>query len=623
MKKTNFVLGKVLITILTSVAVTNTNALKLSFNNATPLNMFDEVQYNINNAVVGLYVSDPIICHTSPNSVVSGLAAVVTDINLGNSIVLPFNNTIQYDLANQIINADVNSNQAACVGVNGHLNNDIIFQSSFNEELTYTIEYQNVPDLVVLGQPIDYNILVQNNSSQDLTFDVLEFVSENPLTNDAFFDDANVSWDCINQSLPNVNCGTGIIDRYGVSSVTLQAGEHADISVSRTVSLLSQLNEEINMLAAVFVTDQNGDFVSVSTADKTAVVSENVAPKLTWLNNSINTFTEDDQVGQSLSFRIEDGSGDIFTDNYVEDAILSYNNKVDISDVVVQENQSGVYDVSFTVTPQADKFTDAKYSEFISIQVNDYFNVFSNTLILEVEITAVNDAPSFDVTCLKLVLDPTPLIPENQASCEIPNPLPSNGPDGNYNGEDFFRGVSPGPYEDQTLLFSITDGTLAGNTEILDTDFLGGLTASSNLEDLLIFTNDGEDGEVTFKLTATDNLGMSYDLDTLITIEVRPVTYTISGLVNGLTVTDSFVRLGLDVGGQTVINNFDIRESDADCPAQPTGTKCFTFGYQLDDNDTYDVGILGSFLTNCSINPAFNGIIAGENVTDLVVNCGL
>lgn len=611
MNKSYFVLGKNLITLLTLVAASNAMAVNVSFNNSAAMNMFDEVKYNVAGNEIEFFVNEPIICHTSPSLVVSGLAAIVTDANDGAGIIMPVTESVQYDVINQLISAGVNSNQAACASRNSGTFNDIIFKSNFDDVVSFTVEYVNLPDLVVLDQPVDYEIIVQNNSSQDLAFDLLEYVSQSSLQNDAYFSEFSVSWDCINESLPNVDCGESITNRNGVKNVILQGGEFARISVSRTVSPQSVLNENISMLAAVFIKNQTGDFVGIETVDKQVEVVENEAPQLSWLNNSINTFLEDDQFGQVLSFRIEDGSGANFTVNNLAQAILSYNDKVDFSNISVQEVLSGIYDVSFTVTPQADKFTDSQNTEFISIQVSDIFNVYSNTLILEVEITPVNDAPSFNVSCTHLVLDPTPLAGDSEVSCAAL--VAGQGPPRSavYTWNDFLVGVSAGPYENQAISFEIAPG--ATGDPIIDHLIIG-----SNMSDLWLLMQDGASGSATINLIATDdgdllNGGQNqFQLNTDITIELLPVTYTVSGLANGFPTADpaSELTLRLTVG-------VDILDLEVDA----VNASGFTFGYQLANGANYSVQIIGQTLANCSITGGGSGTVASNNMTDLVIDC--
>jgi|GEM_PF-2922277 len=612
MNKSYFVLGKTLITLLTIMAANSALAVSVSFNNSAALDMFEEVNYNLAGNEIEFFVNDPIICHTSSGLVVNGLAAIVTDANDGPGVALPVTQSVQYDVPNQIIHTGVNSGQAACATKTSGFFSDVIFATGFEAGIAFTVEYVNVPNLVVLGQPVDYEIIVQNNSSIALEFDLLEYVSESSLQNDAFYSNSTVSWDCINQSLPNVDCGQNIANRYGARNVVLQAGEFAQFSISRTVSSQSLLDENISMLAAVFVKNQSNDFVAIETIDKEVMVSENEAPELSWLNNSINTFLEDDQTGQVLSFRIEDESGANFSANYVEQTILSYNDKVDFSNVSVQQSSPGIYDVTFTVTPQPDKFTDSQNTEFISIQVSDIFNVFSNTLILEVDIMPVNDAPSFGVSCTHLVLDPTPLAGDSEVSCSALVSGSTQAPTSSvYTWDDFLVGVSAGPYENQSLSFEIAPG--ATGDPIIDYLIIG-----SNVSDLWLLMQDGSSGSATVNLIATDdgdllNGGQNqFQLNTDITIELLPVTYTVSGLVNNFPTVDpaSDITLRLSVGG-------DILDLEVDA----TNASGFTFGYQLVDGASYSIQIIGQTLASCSISAGGSGTISGNDISDLVIDC--
>ncbi|TDR19596.1 hypothetical protein [Marinicella litoralis] len=612
MNKSYIVLGQFLITLLTLATANQSMALTVSFSDSQPLNLYDEVQYHLSVNEVDFFVGDPVICHTKLGLPVSGLAAVVTDANSGPGTILPISESIQYDVPSQTILANVNSKDAACVTPNGKLFADVIFSSDFDSVTAFTVEYVNLPDLVVLDQTLDYNIIIQNLSNQELVFDVLEYVSEVSIQNTAYFSGLNVSWDCVNEFLPDVDCGSSIADRYGARSVILQPGEFADILVSRTVSTQSVLNQTIDMMTAVFVKNQAGDFIDVKSIDKQLEVVENEAPQLSWINSTLNTFLEDDTIGQVLSFRIEDGSGANFSAATLEQAILSYNNKVEFSNITVQEVVSGVYDVSFTVMPQADKFTDSQNSEFISIQVSDIFNVYSNTLILEVAITPVNDAPSFDVSCTHLILDPSPLNNGSDVICASQVGNANTQRSGVYTWDDFLINVSPGPYENQSISFELTNVT--GDAIIDD------LVIGSNMSDLWLLMQDGASGTAVINLQATDNGDTlnngenQFELPTDITIELLPVTYTISGVANDFPTIDpaSEITVRLSVGGDVV-----------DLEVDANNANDFIFGYQLADGASYTVQIIGQTLANCSITNGASGTISGSNVTDLVIDCGL
>lgn len=613
MNKSYFVSGRLLITLLTLAALNNAAAVNVSFDDSSPLSMFDEVQYNLADNEIDFYINDPIICHTSTDLIVSGLAAIVTDANGNGGNAMPITDSVQYNVSNQLIQAGVNATDAACATKNSGSFNDIIFSTGFEQGVAFTIDYINVPDLVVVGQPIDYAIMVQNNSTQELAFDLLEFVSEESLQNTAYFSDTTVSWDCANENLPNVDCGENIISRYGVRDVILQAGEFAQISVSRTVSAQSVLNEGIDMLAAVFVKNQAGDFVDIETVDKEIVVVENEAPQLSWLNNSINPFVEDDQTGQVLSFRIDDGSGANFTVSYLEQVILSYNDKVEFSNVSVQQVLSGVYDVSFTVMPQADKFTDSQNSEFISIQVSDVFNVFSNTLILEVGITPVNDAPSFGVSCTHLILDPTPLAGQPDVICDPQSGTISSARSGVYTWSDFLTNVSPGPYENQTVEFEIAPG-------ITGDPIIENLIIGSNNTDLWVAVSDTQTGSATFNLIATDNgIGgvNQFQSPTDITIELKPVSYLILGsVVDFPTNPSADVELELTVNGNVIPEIFNIGVNEIN-------NNDFEIPFQLNDQDNYSITIVGgSFTFGCAISAGQSGTINAASANDLVIDCG-
>ncbi len=612
MNKSHIVLGHILITLFCLTAAKNSSAVTVSFNDSISLNMYDEIEYHTATDEIDFFINEPIVCHTTPNLVINGLSAVITDPNNNLGITLPINNSVQYDVTNQTINAEINSADAACVTESNGLISDLIFRSGFDNGTTFTIEYLDVPDFVVLGQIVDYTIVVQNNSPLELTFDLLEYVSESSPQNQAYFSGQNVSWDCVNQLLPGVDCGDEILSRYGVNDVILQPGEFAEIAVSRTVSPQSILDERINLMAAIFVKNQDGDFIGFESKVKEAVVSENEAPQLSWLNSSLNTFLEDDSVGQTLSFRIDDESGGNFSVATIEQAIMSYNNKVSFSNVTVQQILSGVYDVNFTVTPEPDKFTNAQNSEYISIQVNDIFNVFSNTLLLEVDITPVNDAPSFDVNCTHLVLDPSPLDGGSSVSCDAIVGKVGVPESGVFTWNEFLVGVSSGPEENQTMTFEIAPG--ATGDPILD-----GLIIGSNVSDLWLLTTDGASGTATINLMVTDDGGTAnggvdqFLSSTDVIIELLPVTYTVSGSSVDFPTVDpaSEITLRLNVGGDTL-----------DLEVDANNANDFTFGYQLPDGAGYTVSIIGQTLANCSITAGGTGTIAGNDVNDLVVDCG-
>ena len=317
-----------------------------------------------------------------------------------------------------------------------------------------------------------------------------------------------------------------------------------EVDITRTVSGLSITGQSIDFMTAIFMKNQLGEIISVLAINHEAMVVDNSAPVISWLNSPLVAMVEDDTMPQTLSFRVLDGTGVNLDLGYLATVIGDTNNKLDFSNINVVNNSSSDHTVSFDILPKPNQFTGIGNTNKISIQVEDTFGSYSNPLMLNVTIDPTNDAPSFDVNCFNITLNPTPIDNEESVSCSDPQ---VNLPD-SWQYDDWLVGLTPGEFEtDQTVMFNFVN--LIDLDEIIDFQLISNLSANMKYDDLLVFTNPDASGTASFKIQVVDSGGVSgsgcagmsvgdgcdtFLLDETISITLLDRRYFLSGVVNGL-----------------------------------------------------------------------------------------
>jgi hypothetical protein len=522
------------------LSVQTSHGTSLSINNSGPIDLSEDVMYSLGAQNVQFMVSEPIICRTKITSPGSVMKAEIVDAN-GNGKVVPILSNIAYDLNSQQMKLDVNNVSSVCATANGSTYGDIIFRSKFQN---HEVRYEGLSDQIVRGHSLDYKIIVDNIDDAVLRFDLVEYTSEVSPNHLAYIESIDY-WNCNNNGVAGVVCNDDNTEGL-LKNASVPVNGKVEIDVTRTVSSASVIGQSVDFMTAVFLKNQSNQFIDVIVISHKATVIDNFAPVLSWLNSPLVALVEDDNLPQTLQFKVVDATGVNLDPVYLSSVIGDSNDKLDFSNFNAVQNSPSEHTVSFDIVPKPNQFTGAGNSNKISVQIEDAFGAFSNPLSLPVTIDPTNDAPSFNVSCHNLVLNPTPIGSEQAVSC---NDTVSSGATlqaWQYN--DWLENLTAGEFENgQTLMFNFVD--VVDNDEILDFQLINNLSANMLYDDLLVITNPDASGTASFKLQAVDNGGVSgngcagsgvgdgcdtYLLDETITITLLENRYFLSGVVNGL-----------------------------------------------------------------------------------------
>ncbi|MFC3194448.1 hypothetical protein ACFODZ_09365 [Marinicella sediminis] len=604
-------------------------AVSLSMNNSDPVGLSDDVNLDTIGDTFELKIEEPILCHTTLSSLPTNeiIANVVNPNNGGKQV--PLLSNVRYGILSQLLSVEINNPKSACVTESKISYGDVIWRDDFT---SFDLSYTNLPSQIVRGQDVDYSIHYENKYDFPVKVELIEYASEISLQNAAFFEAPSI-WECVNHNGSTVICDEDNVPNV-VSNMNLAQGTSAQIDVTRTVDSRSDFGENVQLMAVAFVIDESDDIIDTYVVNHTAQVVENSAPSINWLNQPSVSFTEDETQPLSLTFIIDDQTGARVDVPYLQQAISAANNKVQISNIVVFENQFDNYEVTFDVLPAPDAFTTQGNTEQINIIIEDQFGEFSNPLSTDVDITPVNDAPSFSVTCDHIVLNPTPRQGEQAVSCASQ----INSGRANWEYSDWLQNPTAGPGEDdQSMFYSFLN--VSDPNQILDQQFIVNISPNMLLDDLLILTNPGASGLATFELQAMDNGGLQGNgcndtqvgdgCDTFLygqtlTVELLPSTYLISGMVNDLNPQDAiFVRLYDNSGASPVF----LRNLPVNGNAQG-GPEGFTFDQDpLLDGFEYHLETLGG---DCEFDDGqgvrtldFQGTINGADVSDILIFCNV
>jgi len=595
------------------------SAIKLSVNGSAAVELSDNVNLDTVGDSLQLLVEKPIVCHTVLTSLPSSTFVVdVIDPN-GDGVSMPLLGNISYDIFTKVVNADINNQNSACVTKDKVSYGDVIFRTDFDVN---EFSYSYLPTEVTPGQTIDYKIIIKNRYYSLMNFDLKEYAPLSSVQNQAYFDSVDF-WDCDSHNGSTVNCNGDTIDNE-LTNASIANGYTAEIDVSRTVSSNAAIGSTVELLTAAYVKDQSGKIVDVMVLSHEANVVNNSAPVLSWLNAPSVSLVEDQTQATSLTFVIDDSTGVNVDVSYLQQAITSANGKLTFSNVSVSQNLVGNFEVTFDVVPVADAFTDQGNPESILIQVEDDFGLNSNQLALNVDITPINDPPSFNISCDHIVVNPTPGVGESNVGCASQSTF-------NQVYTDFLANLTPGPNESSQLM-SFQFLNLVDSNGILNSESLNIINSSPNMQydDLLFITNSGTSGTATFEVKATDSGGLQGNgcngtqvgdgCDTFvfgnpITIELLNPTFTISGVATSFPggVGDK-VFLKLTVNGAVEVTSFEVDASNANG---------FTLDYRLEEGDTYLIeknGYVGSG-NDCEIQAGGSGVMGTSDLSDLVLDC--
>jgi hypothetical protein len=605
-------------------------AVNLSMNNSQPVNLSDDVNLDTIQDTFQLKIEEPILCHTTLDILPSDevLANIVNPNN--NGTVIPLLGNVSYGILSQLVSVDVNNQDSACVTAEKIQYGDTIWRDDFS---SLDLIYSSLPTQIVRGQDVDYTIRYENKYDQLVIVELMEFASESSVENPAYFEAPEV-WECISHNGSTVSCDEDNVSNV-VSNMSVSQGAVAEIQVTRKVDSRSLFGQNVQLMTAAFVKNVAGEIMDAFVISHTATVVENSAPSINWLSTPSVAFIEDETQPISLTFIIDDQTGVNVDPLYLQQAITSANGKVSISNISVFENQFNNFEVTFDVLPVADAFTEIDKAEQINIIVEDEFGEFSNPLSTSVDILPINDAPSFDVTCDHLVLNPTPRQGEQAVSCASQ----VNGLVSVWNYDNFLLNASPGPGEsDQTMTYTFVN--VVDGSEILDQQYIVNNQGNMLYDDLLLITNPGASGVATLEIQAMDNGGLqgngcndnqvgdgcdTFLLNRTITIELLNPTYIISGTVNDLTEVDAiFVRLYDNSDSQNPVFMRNLPVSGV-VGGAPVG---FSF-----DNDPVLDGFeyyLETTDPSCEFDDGqgvrtsnFSGTVSGADVTDVLIFCNV
>ncbi|MEZ5470452.1 MAG: hypothetical protein R3E90_01605 [Marinicella sp.] len=625
-------------------AIPQESNIKLSLDGTDSVSLSEHLEFSSWDNSVMIKLSEPVICHRRTVVPSSGMKAEIVDPN-GDGIQTILNDNLSFRTSTKTVTAKVSDISEACVTYKGAKFGDLIFHNGFLPGLSYEVETSATEP----GLNFAYTIYYPNETGSQIYFDIKEFFSKEGSGNAYFQAGLPVSWSCNIVDLSDYSttaCPGFTTDTTNgkMQDVFLENNTALKVDVVRKVDQLSQIGGSFDLMTAVFLKASRHTyfFTDVEYYHQAFDVINNNAPTINWgVNYSTIQFLEGATTPRTdLTFFIHDSTADNFPLEDLDDYIVSVNDKLSVSNIRVNRHSATVHRVRFDLVPNPDDenyFTTGS-PDLVRVQVADALGLFSNVIELGANISPVNDAPSFNVACTHIVIDPTPPVGGDVVSCAVSTNDCGIGLNGNFSADDFFCNVSPGPYEvTQTVSFSIVDNLIGGsNPNVIDASFLGGITASSNLADLLIFTNDNEIGEATFRLMATDNdqNPLSSVPSPEITVEVKPVSYAVAGDViefpssnpPATYVMNLFVY---DYFGQT--GAYDYVES-VTISAANANTNDFLFNTRLEDGMDFYVeqGGFTNAGSNCSIDaqgnqaggqpPRHQQIVNGADV-NVVVDC--
>ena len=254
--------------------------------------------------------------------------------------------------------------------------------------------------------------------------------------------------------------------------------------------------------------------------------------------------------------------------------------------------------------------------------------------MLAVNIEPINDAPSFDPTCLDFTINPTPIGGETEITCNVSNS--ANFATWVYS--DFISNISAGgagndTESNQSVIYEILPiSGLATQNPVTVTIEPGTFI----LNDLMLLLDDGISGEGRFKIRALDNGTPSGETDVCpaqsyndhcntseyseeIVFDVLAPVYYVSGTIDDLPSGDELgIRLfefgtSNPLGGTMLISGLG---------ASGGQTIKFTYPEALNNGVAYDVQItLAPQNRVCSITAGGTGIIDDMNMDDLLIEC--
>lgn len=646
---------------LASLGLTTANAaVKLILDESTPLGMVGNTNYDLNNNTIEITLDRPVLCNKAAGYNPGSLTKLkVFDPNqemkggFGSNDGLYFAAHADYSVDNGQLFLDTD-NPAKALCVSSQVGNyDLIFKSPFESSSPSNarLKYVGLPNIVSPGQVLNYQIELYNPTAQTIYFDLLEYWNEH-FSHAATMTPTDNNRTCNNGQ--DVQCPTVDPDTGVIKGIQLVSGGTFVLDVVQKVSESAAVGAELDFMAAVFLTNgMGGDFLPRTIIEDptptdphvvslTATVANNTMPTVAWDGTppSMVTFTEDESTPQVFTFKYSD-----IETNDLQDLTVTVSDQFGN---IVNASLSNFSQTGFeatqdlTILPIANAYTQNGTPEQLTISVSDDAGGLS-TLTLDVEVTAVNDAPTFALNCNELTIN------EQNTDLSCTSAIGNGGGNqiqGVWGDEYIIASFDPGPNESHQLVQKYEVEIVDNSDGVLDTFGSGSaVTIDKDSGEVTIHTNNGVYGTALVRVRVKDNGGVAgangCDVNDpgynqadgcnvsewqSLTIVSAPPVYNISGTITGLP-QGSFVNMNLrDAGnGDAFVENENKTNVIGDDPL------AFNFDYEAVNQFNYKVVVDGqSNGYNCDIASAsstqvdpdtITGTVNGGDVDDIIVTC--
>jgi hypothetical protein len=655
----NTVLALGLLSLATSGLTAAQASVKLILDQSAPLGMVGNTNYDLDNNLIEITLDRPVLCNQAPGYNVGSLTKLkIYDPNLEMKGGFGINDGLYFSAdADYVVNDGQlfldTDNPAKALCVSAEMGDyDLIFKSAFettNQNSAY-VRYVNLPSIVSPGQVINYQIEFGNPSAQPIYFDLLEYWDHNSGQHSGYIA-ANNQRIC-NNTDPDVVCSVGQYDDSGViKGIQLGSGGTFVLDVTQTVHQNSTAGSELDFMAGVFLTNgQNGDFLPKTlsgphflnnpiTVSKTVSVQNNNPPQLSWdvAPPALTSFYEDES--NTYTYKVRYNDAQTSAGNLAVSVTHQYgsNNKVNVvKGPFVLDGFDGT--MTLDVSPIANAFTDSP--EEVTVTVTDGGGLTSS-LTFDVEVTPVNDAPTFAMNCAELTIN------EQNGNMNCTSPIVNgvgNQIQNIYDDEFIIADFNAGPNEshqsvDEYEVQWLTNQGQDDPNGILQTygDGSPGIIINNVSGEITVLANNGVTGTAQVQIRVKDNGGVAgangcdvndpgyvasdgcnvSDWQSL-TIVSEGFKYTVGGTISGVPAGSVFsLKLTGVEDGQAVVENIGI--------TTVSSPEAYIFNQLLDDQSNYQVTFNSvPFGYSCTINggqPPASGTINGVNVVNVDIDC--
>ncbi len=620
---------------------------KLVLDQSTPLGMVGNTHYDLNNNTIEITLDRPVLCDKAAGYNVGSLTKLkVYDPNqemkggFGANDGLYFASHADYAVDNgQLFLETDNPAKALCVS--SELGSyDLIYKSPFESSAPYNarLKYVGLPNIVSPGQVLNYTIELHNPSAQTIYFDLLEYWNEH-FSHAATITATDNQRSCNTGSAvqcPVIDPDTGVI-----KGIQVAAGGTFELSVTQKVSETAAIGAELDFMAAVFLTNGlGGDFLPRTiiedpmpndphVASLTATVANNSMPNVSWdtAPPAVISFTEDETTPQVYTIKYSD----------LETALQDLDVQVtdQLGNVVtaslsnfVQNGLEATQDL--TILPITNAYTNGGTPEQLTITVTDE-SAGVTTLLQDVEVIAVNDAPTFAMNCAELTINEQ----NNEMTCT--SPISNGGGNqiqGSWDDEFIIDSFNPGPNESHQTVLKYEVEVVDNSDGVLDTFGTGSaVTIDKNSGQVTVKNNNGVYGTAEVRVRVKDNGGVTgangcdsndpgyvategcdvSEWQTLMIVS-EGYKYTVTGSISGVPAGSVFsLKLTGVENGSAVMENINVTTSST-----PDN---FAFTQLLDNQSTYQVNFNSiPYGYQCSLSND-TGTINGADVSNVEVNC--